>query len=120
MAIGAVMARPGRDMLGAWQERAGDAGAEGRLAADARGAEARTVKRIPEGQGLEAPGCGAREPERHLHRIRTARREQHLAEIARGKAAQRLGQLDRGLAGEAARREAEIVDLLLDRSLQAG
>ena len=120
VAIGAVAVAPGRDMLGAGQQRPGNAGAEGRLAADAGGAEAGTVEGIPEGQGLEAAGRGAGEPQRHLDRIRAAGGEQYLAKIARRQQTERLGELDRRLAGEAARRKAEIVELLLDRLLEAG
>jgi hypothetical protein len=54
---------------------------------------------------------------RDLHRIAAAGGEQHPAGVARERPetiAERFGEFDRALAGEAARREAQVVKLRLD------
>jgi hypothetical protein len=76
------------------------------------------MKRIPEAQCLEAARGGAGELERHLDRVAAAGGEQHLAGRAGERLearAERLGQFHRRLAGVAAWREAQLVELLLDR-----
>jgi hypothetical protein len=53
-------------MLAARQQGPDAAAAEQGLAADAARAKAGAVERVPEAQGLEAAGGGARELDRHL------------------------------------------------------
>ena len=105
-------------MLGARQQRADRAAtAEQRLAADAGGAKAGAVKRIPEAQRLEAPGRHARQLDRHFNRVRAAGREQQLAGVAGQRLearTERFGQFDRTVAGKTTRRKAQRVELLFD------
>ena len=83
VAVGAAVTGKGRDMLGAGQQRPdGAAVAEQRFATDARCAETRAVEGVPEAQGLEAPGGGARQFDRDLHRIAAAGGEQHAPGLA--------------------------------------
>ena len=118
VAVGAAVTGKGRDMLGAGQQRPdGAAVAEQRFATDARCAETRAVEGVPEAQGLEAPGGGARQFDRDLHRIAAAGGEQDAPGLA-GQALelrrQSFGQFDCALTGKAPRRKREFVELGLD------
>ena len=115
VAVGTVAARPRCDVLRPGHQRSGDMGTERRLAANARGAKARTMKGIPEGQRLEAPGRGPRDLERDLDRIGTTSREQDLRQVTGRQLAERLGEFHRRLVREPPRREGQIVELLFDR-----
>ena len=75
---------------------------------------------IPERKSLEASGGRTRDLQGDFDRIGAAGREKHFREVARCKAAKLLGEFYGGFAGEAARGEAEIVELLLDRGNQRG
>src|SRR5439155_16315006 len=119
VAIGAAVAGIGRDVLGAGEKRPDPVRAEDVLAADAAGAEAGAMERVPERDRLESSGGEPGELQRDLDRIRAAGGEQHLAELARRDRGKLACQGDRRLVGEAARREREIVELRLDGSDEA-
>src|SRR5690606_23823855 len=93
--------------------------AEQLLAADARCAETGAVEGVPEGDGLEPAGRGARDLERHLDRIRTAGGKQGLGERPGRDRRELLGELDRRRASEAPGREGQLVELAPDRLDQA-
>jgi hypothetical protein len=117
VAVGAAVAAEGGHVLAARQQRPQPARAEQRLAAHAAGAEAGTVERIPEAQRLEAARGGACKLERELQRVTSTGGEQHPAGLAgqRPKTlVQPFGQLHRTFGREAARREAQGVQLDLD------
>ena len=106
-------------MLGAGEQGSDRAGAEQRLAADARGAEAGAVKAVPEGDRLVPSGDRARELEGHLDRLGAARREHQLVEIAGRDRRQLPGQRHGRLIGKAPRRERQLVQLRLQRGNQS-
>ena len=73
MPIRTAVAPERRHMLTAGEQWPDGAAAKQRLATDARRTQARAMKRIPEAQGLESTGGGARELDRHFDRIGAAR-----------------------------------------------
>jgi hypothetical protein len=116
--IGAAVTAERRHMLAARQQGPDAAAAEQGLAAHAARAKSGTVERVPEAQGLEAAGGGARDLDRHFNSVRPSSGEQHTPrrageplELCR----QGLRQFDRAVTGKTAWRKTQRVELCLDR-----